>query len=70
MVAVDTSVVWIGVRRPSWFVFALFAFFVEQLAVNGPQLESVLLLTAVLLAGWEKWFLNVERLASGGNQSD
>jgi hypothetical protein len=60
MAVIDMSVVWIALRRSPWFVFALFAFFVEQLVVNGIQLESVVLLAAVFFAGREKWFLASE----------
>lgn len=57
MAMVDASVVWIALRRPSWLVFALVGFLVEQVAVNGFHLEPtlVLVLAALVFAVREKW---------------
>jgi hypothetical protein len=57
MALVDLSIVWIGLRRTSWFVFALFAFFVEQQVVNGFHFENALVIAATVFAAREKWFM-------------
>lgn len=58
MATVDLLIVWVALQRPSWLVFALVAFFVEQVIVNGVHLEITLVfvLLAIVVTAWEKWF--------------
>jgi hypothetical protein len=53
--AIDASIAWVAVHRREWLVFALVAFLADQVWEHGVEPITMLVMLAVVAAGWDRY---------------
>lgn len=64
MISIDVAMVWIALRFARWLAFALLAFLIEQLVVNGIGTTAVFAAVAFVFAAREKWWEDRQKNSS------